>query len=522
MPTGQRFFIDNSRPDNSGAGTSEATAWKTADHATSLADATPFYFGAGCEILFRAGQTHALKKLRMVKQGGSAGRLRISRYGEGPNPILATSGTNDEGVLGAVISIDSCYVVRVEDLEVDAAYQNGGSPGTGVSGIGQKHLAEPSLVRALEVVRCTARRAGQDAFAFHAFSLSEAPTPSFLVHSFGDRAMDNGWGLYGSSNGFVAWNNRIYGSGNAGLGVPDYGPFGGDGGSAHESARNVLDAFNRYESCRDGSHHIQAGLPSQTILCNYYRGNLQSALKLMDYDPVATITPQFWNILGCLFVLPAAANANGGVIFGRDGDDAPGSSLETGTGGVFGARFLHNTIVNDSAKPSLFASWKNDSANDTAAFDLRNNLFVRNGTGAHIELKRRGRPIAFTTGRNGFSSDGSGQFVLDGVNTDLAGMKAATILGATSAAATVSMLGDAAVDPANARLIESSPFAGVADSLAAVAAAIGVSVEALYASVWTAQARRDLGAAPFASSPSDLLLPRGPIPTFPAFHFGAG
>ena len=518
MPSSTRFFIDSSRPDNSGDGMSEATAWKNTEAANTLG-ATPFYFGAGCSFLFKAGQTHTLKKLLLVKQGGAAGWIFVDRYGEGPDPILLTAGTNDEAFLGAAISVDSCYRVRVQNLDIDVAWQTTGLPGGGVSCIGQKHLAEPSLVHALEVVNCIGRRAGQDAFGFHAFSTSESPTPSFLVNSFADRAMDNGWGLYAMSNGFTAWNNRLYGCGNASLSVPDYGPFGGDGGSAHESARNVLDAFNRYEENRDGSHHIQSGLPGQTMLCNYYRGNLQSALKLMDYDPALTVTPQFWNVIGCVFALPAGMTGNGGVIFGRDGDDGSGGALDVKHGGVFAGRFLHNTIYNASAQPGLFLSWLNDAANDGAAFDMRNNVFVRAGTGAHIDARRRTRTIAWVAGRNAFNTDASGQFLLDGSNADLAGMKAASIIGAASVAADPLLVGDPDTDPANATLGPSSPSRGVAENLEAVAAAIGVSVRELYASVWSAARPRDLGAAPFRSAPSGLLLPVGPVPAFPGYAF---
>ena len=519
MPTGQRFFIDATRPDDSGAGTSEAAAWKTGDKATTLADATPFHFGAGCEILFKAGQTHTIKKLRLIKQGGSAAPVKIGRYGEGPDPILATGGTNDEALFPGVIALDSCYRFEISHLVLDANWQTAG-PGTGVAGVIVRHIADSSIVHAVVCRNVVARKAGQDGFVFHAFAAAAAPTPSMLVNCEGDRCMDNGWGLYGPSVGFTVWNGWWHGNGNLGLSVPDYGPLGGDGGSSHDTAVGVLDAFNRYENNRDGSHHINTGVPSATLLGNYYRGNSQAALKLMDYGPAANSYPQLWTVLGCLFVIDAAATGNGGVIFGRDGEDVPpATGVDAGTGGVFSGLFAHNTIVNASAIPSLFMSWKDHAANDTAAFQLANNLFVRDGAGPHVEIKRRGRPINFTASRNGFSSDASGQFVLDGANKTLAEMKTAGIFAATSAAAAPQMTGDPDDDPANAVLGAASPFRGVADNLDAVAAALGVSVRELFRGLFPSGRARNLGCFDFASSPSGLLLPRGPVPAFPAYAF---
>lgn len=460
------YYIDRVNGSDSNAGTSELSPWQSIDKVTTVADATPFTFGAGDQILLKAAQTHDGKKLRLIKQGGSAGWLEIGRYGSGADPIIAPNGTNDDAYPGAVLSIDSCYRVRVFGVKVDAAWQSL------VSCIGQKHITDSSIVHALEVVDCTVRKAGQDGIAMALGAAGEAATASRVIRTLAELNADNGVGIYGPSNGMMLIGCTLYGNGNTSLGVPDYGAFGGDGFSAHDVARNVWAVDCLFDANRDGIHHINTGLPSGFVVNCWFRGNTQSACKLMDYAAAAVNVPQSFVVAGNLFDLPAAMSGNGGLILGRDGEE--GGGIETGVGGVWSLIEVQNTYYNRSAKPSMFGSWKNHADTNGQAYRRMNNLFLKLSTGGHWSINRRTKTPTLAAGINGYNTNVSGDVVIDGSNGQIA---AAVSAGYDLAGAVIGdpgLLGDPATDKLLARFLPTSIANGVGTSTASYLAALGI------------------------------------------------
>jgi len=495
----QNYFIDfiNGNDSNSG---SELNPWKTGDKVSTLSDATPFHF-TDDTLYLKAGQYHVMKKIRLKKQGSSGGWLTIDRYGEGPDPILV-SVSNDDALPGGVISIDSCYKVKIKNVKIDAGYQ------FLISCVGQKHATDTSLVHALDIENCVALNAGQDGFAFHYGALTESPVASIISNSKAIKCMDNGVGLYGFSNGFTVKSVLCQDIGNVSAGVPDYGEFGGDGISFHDTARNTKILFCTLERCRDGIHNINLGIPGGVIVGSLFIDNTKSAIKLMDYSAAAATDAQGFALFGNSFVLPSGMSGNGGLIFGRDGDDAPGTGVEVGVGGIFSASMWNNTFYNLSSKPSVFASWKNNALNDSAIFDHANNLYVAAGASAkHIQLVRRARTITFTNGINAYSSAASGKFVLDGVDKTLAEMISANVEAATSFSnSELGLLGDPSTNIYRSILKKSSPCIGVGKNLAVAAAAQSVDAYDFMKRLYRANSRWDIGGAMFATGPTRNLF----------------
>lgn len=463
------YYIDRENGNDSNAGTSELSPWRTIDKVTTLADATPFTFKAGDQILLKAAQTHDGKKMRLVKQGGSAGWLEIGRYGGGADPIVAPNGTNDDTFPGAVISLDSCYRVRVFGMTVDAAWQSL------VSCIGQKHVTDDTIVHALEVVDAKVRKAGQDGIAMALGAASEAADASFIRRVTAELNMDNGVGIYGPSNGTMLIDSVLYGNGNTALGVPDYGVYGGDGFSAHDVARNAWAVNCLFDSNRDGIHHINTGLPSGFVVNCWFRGNTQTACKLMDYAAAATSVPQSFVVAGNLFDLPAAMSGNGGLVLGRDGDDAPGSGVEVGTGGVWSLIEVQNTYYNRSAKPAMFGSWKDHVDTNGQAYRRMNNLFLKLSTGGHWNINRRARTPTIAAGINGYNTNVSGDVVIDTVNGQIAAAISAGFDLSGAVIGDPGLLGDPATDQLLARFLPTSIASGVGTDTSSYLAALGVT-----------------------------------------------
>jgi hypothetical protein len=112
MALAETYYVDSSRADDSGNGTSEATAWK------SLAKVNATTFQPGDEIRFKRGGVWNGHLWPKGSGNGSVngGPIVINAYGTGARPLINGNGFEDE-FLGAV-SLKNQEWWEINDLEV--------------------------------------------------------------------------------------------------------------------------------------------------------------------------------------------------------------------------------------------------------------------------------------------------------------------------------------------------------------------------------------------------------------------
>ncbi|MFI6815912.1 discoidin domain-containing protein [Nonomuraea sp. NPDC050328] len=116
---GTTFYVDAESGDDTAAGTSRTTAWK------SLAKAGTLRLGPGDRLLFRAGQRW---QGRLLLQGAGApgAPALVGSYGEGPKPVI-----DGQGLVESAVRISDVHDFTVDGLEVTnysadtSAYRSG-------------------------------------------------------------------------------------------------------------------------------------------------------------------------------------------------------------------------------------------------------------------------------------------------------------------------------------------------------------------------------------------------------------
>ncbi len=159
--SGIAYYIDSENGNDSNAGTSEGSAWKTVENIRSLS------LNAGDKVLFRRNGIYTVNALSLTCKGTKENPIVISSYGEGNLPLLTTVERCD------ILDLVDCSYVTVSFLELTA--HNGGGiwvntsteASTGITLDNLKihdiqntlmksrdHQANPTEARACVVVKC--------------------------------------------------------------------------------------------------------------------------------------------------------------------------------------------------------------------------------------------------------------------------------------------------------------------------------------------------------------------------------
>ncbi|MGG1516441.1 family 16 glycoside hydrolase [Paenibacillus oryzisoli] len=113
MAAGTIYYVDSSRPDDSGDGKSAATAWK------SLSKVNATTFAPGDQILFKSGGTWT-GQLYPKGSGVSGSPITLSSYGSGSKPLINGGGLtmNADGSGGAAVYLYNQEYWVIKNLEV--------------------------------------------------------------------------------------------------------------------------------------------------------------------------------------------------------------------------------------------------------------------------------------------------------------------------------------------------------------------------------------------------------------------
>jgi hypothetical protein len=113
MAAGTIYYVDSSRPDDSGDGKSTTTAWK------SLTKVNATTFAAGDQILFKSGGTWT-GQLYPKGSGVSGSPIIISSYGSGSKPLINGNGLtmNADGSGGSAVYLYNQEYWEIKNLEV--------------------------------------------------------------------------------------------------------------------------------------------------------------------------------------------------------------------------------------------------------------------------------------------------------------------------------------------------------------------------------------------------------------------
>ncbi|WP_164716346.1 family 16 glycoside hydrolase [Paenibacillus whitsoniae] len=113
MAAGTIYYVDSSRPDDSGDGKSAATAWK------SLSKVNATTFAPGDQILLKSGGTWT-GQLYPKGSGVSGSPITLSSYGSGSKPLINGGGLtmNADGSGGAAVYLYNQEYWEIKNLEV--------------------------------------------------------------------------------------------------------------------------------------------------------------------------------------------------------------------------------------------------------------------------------------------------------------------------------------------------------------------------------------------------------------------
>jgi len=455
VTTGE-YWLDSVNGDDAAAGTSEATAWKTASKLSTFAAANPFAIRG---VRLRYGSTFTTS-IMLPSQGHPAQFLRVRPYGNSAagNPTIAiTAGSIGVGAL----DFDSSLAVWVEDLII-----NGGAVAY-APGIAVKSFAYPERASPLRIERVNISNTGYDAITASfsgstintAFGYSAGSNQQnagiYIADVTMDKIRNDGVSLVGSSFGAIV--ERITGT-NIGTGTAT--PIDGNSGdflTCHDFAGQITFRDSEVDGCINGIQAINFGAPSLIDGVRIKNATENCiALEMWEETHGSVQERLYWVIRNCILNQPATATGLAAVTLGRASVD----------GSLISADFHNNVVNNQDATPALLAYYAADARSDECFLNVQNNAFIRgHASGKHVEVQRNGRTPRVYINNNRYDVDAASVFKRDSTTYSFAGWQS---LGydASSSVGSLGLTGDPASSFTNARPLSTSALRSAGANLA--------------------------------------------------------